>query len=84
MGGTEQAPDGNVDDIFPRGRLRMPTARLGQLRELLQRRAFFVGVTEHYAASLCLLKAKLMRELKSNTCLLYSHSSTCTNILVPV
>ena len=51
--------DGNADGIFPGGRLRMPASRLAQLRELLQRRAFFVGVTEHYAASLCLLKAKL-------------------------
>ena len=51
--------DPNRDGVFPGGRLRVPAASLAQLRELLQRQAYFVAVTEHYAASLCLLRTKL-------------------------
>ena len=51
--------DANRDDIFAGGRLRIPAPSLTRLRDLVQRTAYFVGVTEHYAASLCLLKAKL-------------------------
>jgi len=60
---TPAGADGNRDDVFPGGRLRLPAAGLSQLRELLQRRAFFVGVTEHYVTSLCLLRHKLRAAL---------------------
>jgi len=60
--------DPNRDGVFPGGRLRVPAASLAQLRELLQRQAYFVAVTEHYVASLCLLRTKLSGGTRHEAC----------------
>jgi len=51
--------DLNADNVFGGGRLHVPPPAVRALRTLLLERAYFVGLTEYYAQSLCLLGRKL-------------------------
>jgi len=58
-GKRKRASHTNDDNFLPGGRLHVSPPAVRALRTLLMERAFFVGLTEYYAQSLCLLGRKL-------------------------
>jgi len=55
------------DFVFPQGRFLVPAHVLDRLHSLIQT-AFFVGVTEYYAHSLCLVRWLVTGQLPASGC----------------
>jgi len=59
--------DHHADFVFPQGRFLVPAHVIDRVHSLVQT-AFFVGITEYYAASLCLFRWSVTGQLPSSGC----------------